>query len=113
MRMHVPLVSCRKAILKLVKRIVHRGPDWSSLHADGENYLAHQARRLRSALGARSACVCGARRGGGRPVAAPAHAPRRMLRLAPCRSEGKKCTGEPLSPDARVMAACVRSAWRS
>lgn len=33
----------RKTILKLVKRIQHRGPDWSSLHADGENYLAHQA----------------------------------------------------------------------
>jgi len=31
--------------LKLSKRIQHRGPDWSSLHADGENFLAHQARR--------------------------------------------------------------------
>ena len=33
----------RKTILKLCKRIEHRGPDWSSVWGDGEgNYIAHQ-----------------------------------------------------------------------
>lgn len=33
----------RKAVLKLVKRIVHRGPDWSSVWGDGHgNYIGHQ-----------------------------------------------------------------------
>lgn len=30
-------------MLKLVKRIVHRGPDWSSVWSDGNgNYIGHQ-----------------------------------------------------------------------
>jgi hypothetical protein len=64
---HARRAARRKAILKLVKRIVHRGPDWSSLHADGENYLAHQARR--PALRCRAGSVRNARRDGGGGVA--------------------------------------------
>ena len=49
---YATFVCARRAtVLKLSKRIQHRGPDWSSLHADGENFLAHQARRRRGHTG--------------------------------------------------------------